>query len=111
MLSRDFLAMVRCPENRTPLALADESLIARINRAIAERRVKNRAGQLVGRRLDGGLVREDRAVLYPIVDRIPILLLDEGIVLNQLDANPLNGAASNGDAAGSHSSRLPDESP
>jgi uncharacterized protein YbaR (Trm112 family) len=102
MLSRDFLAMVRCPENRTPLALADEALIARINRAIAAGRLKNRVGQTLGRSLDGGLVREDHAVLYPIIDQIPILLFDEGIFLNQLDP-----ATTNGNPAGLNSSRSP----
>jgi uncharacterized protein YbaR (Trm112 family) len=106
MLSRDFLAMVRCPENRTPLALADDALIARINRAIAEGRLKNRAGQTLGRSLDGGLVREDHAILYPIIDQIPILLFDEGIFLNQLDA-----AVTNGNSAGLNSSRSPDRAP
>ena len=84
MLSRDFLAMVRCPENRTPLVLADGPLLAQLNRAIAEGRLKNRAGQTLSRSLDGGLLREDRTLLYPIVDQIPILLLDEGIFLDQL---------------------------
>jgi uncharacterized protein len=106
MLSSDFLAMVRCPENRTALVLADEPLVARLNSAIAEGRLKNRAGQTLGRSLDGGLVREDRAVLYPIVDRIPILLLDEGIFLDQLDP-----AATNGNSFGLNSPRLPDRAP
>jgi uncharacterized protein YbaR (Trm112 family) len=106
MLSRDFLAMVRCPENRTPLALADQPLMAQINRAIAAGRLKNRAGQTLSRSLDGGLVREDHAVLYPIIDQIPILLFDEGIFLDQLDPT-----ASNGNTAGSNSSRLSDGTP
>jgi uncharacterized protein YbaR (Trm112 family) len=33
--------------------------------------------------LDGGLVRADGQVLYPIIDRIPVLLVDEGILLAQ----------------------------
>jgi len=106
MLSRDFLAMVRCPENRTPLVLADGPLLAQLNRAIAEGRLKNRAGQTLSRSLDGGLLREDRTLLYPIVDQIPILLLDEGIFLDQLSP-----AASNGNGAGSNSSRLSEGAP
>jgi uncharacterized protein YbaR (Trm112 family) len=34
--------------------------------------------------LDGGLVREDKAIVYPIVRQIPILLVDEGIPLEQV---------------------------
>ncbi|HEX4000709.1 MAG TPA: hypothetical protein VHX65_19325 [Pirellulales bacterium] len=84
MLSRDFLSMVRCPEDRSALTLADEPLVDEMNRAIADGRLKNRAGNTVRRSVDGGLVREDRSVVYPIVDQIPILLLDEGILLDQL---------------------------
>jgi uncharacterized protein YbaR (Trm112 family) len=84
MLSRDFLSMVRCPENRSPLALADDALLARLNRAIVGRALKNRAGQTLGRSLDAALVREDHCVAYPVIDQIPILLVDEGIPLDQL---------------------------
>jgi uncharacterized protein len=84
MLNRDFLSMIRCPENRMPLALADDALVARLNRAIANGELKNRAGQTVARPLDAALVREDRKLLYPIIDQIPILLVDEGIMLDQL---------------------------
>lgn len=84
MLSRDFLAMVRCPESRSPLAMADDALLAEINRAIAGGRLKNRAGHALRHSLDGALVREDLAVAYPIIDQIPILLMDEGIPLGQM---------------------------
>jgi uncharacterized protein YbaR (Trm112 family) len=35
----------------------------------------------VEKQLDGGLVREDGAYLYPIEDDIPIMLIDEAIPL------------------------------
>lgn len=85
MLSADFLAMIRCPENRTPLAMADSSLIARLNEAIRAGRLRNRSCQPVAEPIDGGLIREDRAILYPIVREIPVLLVDEGIPLDQID--------------------------
>jgi len=84
MFSPDFLAMVRCPENRSRLVLADEPLVVALNRAISAGRLKNRAGQTLRRPLDGSLVREDRKLAYPVVDQIPILLFDEGIFLDQL---------------------------
>lgn len=84
MLSREFLAMVRCPEDRSTLRLADEALLEQLNREINAGRLKNRAGHTLLRPLDGGLVREDQKVAYPIVDQIPILLMDEGILLDQL---------------------------
>jgi uncharacterized protein YbaR (Trm112 family) len=41
----------------------------------------NVGGSAVTEPIDGGLVRADEAILYPIRDRIPILLIDEGIPL------------------------------
>lgn len=76
--------MLRCPETRTPLALADAALLNRINSEIRAGRLRNRGDQVIAEPLDGGLVRQDNAMLYPIVRDIPVLLADEGIPLDQL---------------------------
>ncbi len=78
------IEILRCPENRTRLHLADEALVSRINEGIAGGAVKNKLGQPLTAPIEGGLVREDRAVLYPITDGIPVLLVDEGIPLDQV---------------------------
>ena len=85
MISKELLDILVCPEHRTPLSVADNDLIAVLNRAVAKNRLKNRAGELVEKALDGGLVRDDRAVVYPIIDGIPIMLVDEAIPLDQLE--------------------------
>jgi uncharacterized protein YbaR (Trm112 family) len=84
MLDPQFLSILRCPENHIPLREADAALLAHVNRAIAGGLVKNRLGQTVSTAFEGGLVREDGAVFYPIEDGIPRLLADEGIPLDQL---------------------------
>jgi len=84
MLSAELLSLVCCPENRTPLKPAGDELLARLNAAIAAGRLKNRAGQTVSKRLDGALVRCDGQIAYPIVDEIPVLLIDESIPLDSL---------------------------
>ena len=86
MIDKELLDILACPENHTPLEPADEQLLARLNRAIAERQIENRGGQPVKDPLQGGLVRQDKAILYPIVDDIPVLLVDEGIALDQLES-------------------------
>ncbi len=91
MISKELLAILVCPENRTPLALADAALLAAVNRAIALGSVKNKGGEAVSEPLDAGLLREDRAVLYPVVDRIPILLADAAIPLDQIDVRTTAG--------------------
>jgi uncharacterized protein YbaR (Trm112 family) len=87
VFSKEFLAMVRCPENRQTLALADEALVAHLNRAVQAGTLKNRSGQTLAQTLDAAFVREDQAIVYPIIDGIPILLIDEGIPLEQVQAS------------------------
>lgn len=84
MITKELLSILVCPENRTPLALADEALLDELNQAIAARRLTNNGGESVTENLSAALVREDRTIVYPIVDRIPILLVEAGIPLKQL---------------------------
>lgn len=84
MISKELLDILVCPERRTALEVADQDMVAALNRAVSDGRLKNRAGDRVEKPLDGGLVRDDRAVVYPIIDGIPIMLIDEAIPLEQL---------------------------
>lgn len=84
MIDQELLDILVCPETRQAVRLAGDDLVARINGAIEGGGVTNRAGEPVADPLDGGLVREDGGVLYPIRDGIPIMLLDEAIVLDEL---------------------------
>ena len=81
MIDQKLLEILVCPENHTALRLADDELLARLNEAIAAGKATNRAGRPVGEPLDAGLVREDGTLLYPVVDGIPALLVDEAIPL------------------------------
>ena len=68
-----------------PLVLADEGLIARINQEIATGRVKTSGGQPIDAPIEGGLVREDRQVLYPVVEDIPNMLIEQAIRLDSIE--------------------------
>ena len=81
MIEKELLDLLVCPENQTPLSVADDELLARLNRAIAAGQVKSRGGRPLEGPIEGGLVRQDGTLLYPIVDDIPVLLLDEAISL------------------------------
>ena len=84
MVDEELLKILVCPENKTPVKLADEALIGKVNDAIAGGTLKNRGEKTVDTKIDGGLVREDEAYLYPIRDDIPIMLIDEAVPLDQL---------------------------
>jgi len=84
MIDRQLLEILVCPLDHTPLGVADEELVARLNRAITAGQIKNRGGQLVREAVQEGLVRHDKTILYPIIDNIPVLVVDDAIPLDQL---------------------------
>jgi uncharacterized protein YbaR (Trm112 family) len=84
MVDPELLKILVCPENKTPVALAEDAIIESANSAIEQGNLKNRAGEPVTEKLDGGLVREDKAYMYPIRDDIPVMLIDEAIPMEQL---------------------------
>lgn len=81
MIDSEFFAKLRCPESHQPLRVATTDELARVNNAINGGGVKNRAGKAVVDAIDGGLVCDSRAVLYPIRNNIPILLAEEALPL------------------------------
>lgn len=82
-LDKDLLAILCCPETKQAVHLADETLIGKLNEAIKQGRLKNKAQKPITESLDGGLIRADRRILYPIREDIPVMLIDEGIPLDQ----------------------------
>src|SRR3954466_14879543 len=66
MITPEFLAILCCPETHQPLALAEASLLERLNSQIAGETLLNRGGQIVREKLDAGLVRSDKQYLYPV---------------------------------------------
>lgn len=83
-IDKELLAILCCPETKQDVALAEPSLIARLNERIARVELRNKGGQRVSEKLDGGLIRADKKVLYPIREDIPVMLIDEAILLEGL---------------------------
>lgn len=84
MVDPELLEILVCPDTKQPVRLADEELLDEVNRAIEDGRVVNRGGEDVDDTIDGGLVREDGRILYPVRDDIPIMLIDESIELDEI---------------------------
>jgi uncharacterized protein len=83
-IDQDLLAILCCPETKQDVSIAPDSLIGKLNELLAKGEIKNKAGQMVSEKLDGGLLRADKKILYPIREDIPVMLIEEGIPLENL---------------------------
>jgi uncharacterized protein YbaR (Trm112 family) len=81
MVNPEFLKILRCPETHQLIRLAEPSLVEALNRRITAGDLRNRAGQRVTERIEGGLVRSDGKCLYPIRQDTPVMLIHEAIPL------------------------------
>jgi uncharacterized protein YbaR (Trm112 family) len=82
---RRLLDIVCCPATHMPLRLISEATLARLNVAIEQGRLKYRDDSPVTESLAAALVTDDERLAYAIVDDIPVLLEDRGILLAALD--------------------------
>ena len=81
MIDPELLKILCCPETHQSLALAEASVVESLNQQIEAGHLRNRTGQSVKEKIDGGLVRADGQFLYAIRQDIPIMLIDEAVPL------------------------------
>ena len=81
MIEAELLKILCCPETHQALQMAEPGLVEQLNQQIATGSLKNRSGQPVKEKIDGGLERADGRFLYPIRENIPVMLVDEAIPL------------------------------
>ena len=77
------LEIICCPETHQPLRRADVELVTNLNQRIEAGTLFDRVEEQVGQKIDGGLLRGDGKILYPIRQNIPTLLIEQGIPLGQ----------------------------
>lgn len=82
MVDSTLLEILRCPDSRQELQLASSELISQLNAKIAAGSVKNCAGRNIPGPLAEALVTKDGKRLYPVIDNIPVMLIDESVQLN-----------------------------
>jgi uncharacterized protein len=87
MLDPELLALLVCPETHQDVVLATPGEVALLNEAILLGQVRNVGGKEVAQIVDGALIRGDHAVAYPIRDGIPVMLVEEGLVILRVNLN------------------------
>ena len=83
-ISQDLLEILCCPRTKVPVQMAPEDQLARLNERIQAGGVKYYDGSDVDKPLDEGLITEDGETTYRIDDGIPVMLVDQGILMAQL---------------------------
>lgn len=83
MIDKELLDILCCPETKQDVTYVEGDVIKKVNAQIKSGEVTNRGGEKVTEPIDAGLLREDKAYLYPIRKDIPIMLIDEGIPFDQ----------------------------
>jgi uncharacterized protein YbaR (Trm112 family) len=80
-VATDLVEILVCPETKQPVRLATAPELAGVNEKIRAGTLRNRGGEPVKTELVEALVREDRRILYPVDDGIPVMLVEESIEL------------------------------
>ena len=81
MIDPEFVKILVCPANRTPVRVASDEEISDLNQKIEEGSLQNIGGRKVNDQLDSGLIREAGDRLYPVRNNIPVMLVEEAIQL------------------------------
>jgi uncharacterized protein len=79
MIAPELLEILCCPETRQPLQPADASLVALLNQKIAEKKLKNKRGDVVAETIDGALLRADGKRAFLVRQSIPVMISDEAV--------------------------------
>ena len=82
-MDEKLLEIMCCPETHQPLAKAGAELIEDLNKRIQASTLVDRVDEKVTEPIDGGLIREDGKILFPIRQEIPVMLINQGIPLGQ----------------------------
>ena len=82
-MDEKLLEILCCPETHQPLTRAGVELVEDLNQRIQAGTLVDRVDEKITEPIDGGLIREDGNILFPIRQDIPVMLVYQGIPLGQ----------------------------
>jgi uncharacterized protein YbaR (Trm112 family) len=80
-MDKELLDILCCPETRQDLRLAGLEELRELNLAIGRGEMRDAQGRPVAEVVEEALVRADGVRAYPVRGGIPVLLVDEALVL------------------------------
>lgn len=80
-MDKELLDILCCPETRQDLRLVGSEELRAINLAIGRGEVRDAQGRPVTEAVEDALARVDGIRAYPVRGGIPVLLVDEALVL------------------------------
>ncbi len=83
-MDQELLQILCCPQSKVPVELLAAGDLEKLNRAIAESRVKQADGAMVKKPVAEALITRDRKTIYRVDDGIPIMLIEQGIPAAQI---------------------------
>lgn len=86
------LDILRCPEDLTKLRLATSEELSDLLRRRESGTLRLWSGAAVAESFDGLLIREDGKIGYRIKDGVPVLLIDEALVIDASIEPPAPGS-------------------
>ena len=81
VINANLLRMLRCPKEGDLLAIADDSLIQKLNEQIKRGELRDAQDQKIQEPIEAALVTASGSRVYPIRGGIPTLIADEAIEL------------------------------
>ncbi len=83
-ISNELLEILCCPKSKVAVKMVPEADLTAMNARIEQGGINYEDGTAVDKPLQEALITEDGKTLYRVDDNIPVMLIERGIVAEQL---------------------------